>query len=624
VETTLNTQTPATPTRTQLESVIIRFAGDSGDGMQLTGTRFTETAALAGNDIATLPDYPAEIRAPAGSLAGVSGFQLQFSSEDIFTAGDHPHVLIAMNPAALRRNLSDLAAGTTLVLDEDQFTPKNLQRAGFEANPLEDGTLETFVVHKVPITKMTVGALESITELTSRDKERCKNFFSLGLSYWMFGRSLAPTQAWIDRKFGDTPVGRANALALQKGYDFGITAELGAAYEVPAARDVAPGVYRSITGNMATAYGFAAAAHLAQRDLVLASYPITPASDILHALSALKGMGIRTIQAEDEIAAVCMAIGASYGGAIGLTTSSGPGIALKSEAISLALSAELPLVVANVQRAGPSTGMPTKVEQADLLQSLYGRHGEAPLVVVAPGTPSECFSMAIEAVRLATKYMTPVIYLSDAYIANGAEPWKVPDVSALPSIRVSPPPLPTEEAPFVPFARDPETLARAWAVPGMAGMEHRVGGLEKEDGTGNISYDPANHQRMTDLREEKIARIAHDIPPLDVEGDRDADLLVLGWGSTYGATRAAVARARRAGHRLAHAHFRYLSPFPANTEEVLRSFSKVLIPEVNQGQLARVLRGAFGVDITSYTRTEGRPFRVSELYERMLVMLEKS
>lgn len=618
-----NTQSPEGTGAEERDSVIIRFAGDSGDGMQLTGTRFTETSALAGNDIATLPDYPAEIRAPAGSLGGVSGFQLQFASHDVYTPGDRPDVLVAMNPAALARNVGDLEPGATVVVDTDTFVDKNLNRAGFDVDPLEDGTLSAYTVHSVQISKLTLDALADITSLTKREKERCRNFFALGLTFWMFGRDLSPTRQWIDQKFGvGSDVAKANRTALQKGYDYGITAELGTPVTVKAAPAAESGTYRSITGNLAMAYGFAATTHLAERELVLASYPITPASDILHAMSGLKTFGVRTIQAEDEIAAVAMAIGASYGGAIGLTTSSGPGIALKSEAISLAISAELPLVVVDVQRAGPSTGMPTKVEQADLFQALYGRHGEAPLVVLAPSTPSECFDMAVEAVRIATKYMTPVMILSDAYLANGAEPWKVPDVSTLPHIAVQNATAEGLEGEFHPFVRDEDTLARPWAVPGTPGLEHRIGGLEKADITGHISYDPANHERMSHLRAEKIARVAHDVPELAVEGDADADTLVLGWGSTYGPIRAAVERTRAEGYKVAQAHLRYLSPMPANTAEVLAKYDRILLPEKNLGQLAKVLRAEYGVEVTPYSRITGLPFRAAEIHDRLLELME--
>lgn len=595
------------------ESVVIRFAGDSGDGMQLTGDRFTETAALAGNDIATLPDYPAEIRAPAGSIGGVSGFQVQFSSDQIYTAGDTPDVLVAMNPAALKSNLSELEPGALILVDVDQFTDRNLKRANWANNPLEDDTLGAFRVLEVPITSMTVESLKDAEGLTRAEKERSKNLFSLGLTYYMFGRDMSSTQSWIKTRFGKLPhIRDANLTALQKGYDFGVTIEaVSHKVEVPAAQ-IEPGVYRSITGNQATALGFAAAAHMAKRPVVQATYPITPASDILHELAPLKNHGVVTIQAEDEIAAAGMAIGASYAGAIGMTSSSGPGIALKGEAIGLAVAVELPLIVVNVQRAGPSTGMPTKVEQADLAQALYGRHGEAPLVVVAPQSASDCFDAAFESVRIATKYMTPVMLLSDGYVANSAEPWRIPDASKLPDISVKN--AVAGDDPFVPFARDPETLSRAWAVPGTAGLEHRIGGLERQDGAGNISMAPSNHQAMTDLREEKIARIANDIPEQEVFGDAEGgDVLLIGWGGTYGALRSAAIRARRRGQSVSHAHIRYLSPFPKNLEEVLKSFKTVIVAELNSGQLAHVLRGKFLVDVKSFTKVEGMPFRVTEI-----------
>lgn len=595
------------------ESVVIRFAGDSGDGMQLTGDRFTETAALAGNDIATLPDFPAEIRAPAGSLGGVSGFQIQFSSDEIYTAGDRPDVLVAMNPAALKTNVGDLEPGALIVVDSDQFTDRNLKRADWAGNPLEDDSLSAYRLLPVPITSMTVESLKEVEGLTTREKERSKNFFSLGLTYYMFGRDMSTTQSWIKNRFAKMPnVRDANTIALQKGYDFGVTIEaVSHQVEVPAAK-IEPGVYRSITGNQATALGFAAAAQIGKRPIVQATYPITPASDILHALAPLKNFGVVTVQAEDEIAAAAMAIGASYAGAVGMTSSSGPGIALKGEAIGLAVAVELPLVVVNVQRAGPSTGMPTKVEQADLAQALYGRHGEAPLVVIAPESASDCFEGAYESVRIATKYMTPVMLLTDGYVANSAEPWKIPDVSTLPQIAVENA-VATDE-PFVPFARDPETLARPWAVPGTPGLEHRIGGLERHDGSGNINMSPPNHQRMTDLRQEKIDRIALDIPEQDVFGnDQGGDTLLIGWGGTYGALRSATIRARRQGMDVSHAHIRYLSPFPRNLDAILKNYKSVIVAELNNGQLAHVLRGKYLVDIESFTKVEGMPFRVSEI-----------
>lgn len=583
--------------------------------MQLTGARFTETSALAGNDIATFPDYPAEIRAPAGSLGGVSGFQIQFASDPIFTPGDRPDVLIAMNPAALARNVGELPEGAVIIVDEDQFTDKNITRAGFDGSPLEDGSLDRFRAHPVPITKATLTALEGVDELTKRQKERCRNFFALGVSFWMYGRSLEPTIAWIDTKFGaESPVAAANRLALRKGYDFGETAEIFASPVVVEAAEIAPGTYRSVTGNQAIALGLAVAGQLAERDVVYAGYPITPASDVLHELSRMKHFSVKTIQAEDEIAAACVAIGASYGGSLGVTASSGPGIALKGEAIGLAVCAELPLIILNVQRAGPSTGMPTKVEQADLNMVLFGRNGESPMVVLAAQSPSDCFDIAIEAARLSTKYMVPVFVLSDAYVANGAEPWRLPDAESLPNIAVS---NRTDPEGFEPFRRDPETLARPWAVPGTPGLEHRVGGLEKAENTGHISYDPANHQRMSELRQEKVDRIANDIAPLEVTGAANADTLILSWGSTFGAVRAATLELQAAGKSVAHAHLRHLSPFPRNLQEVLAKHDRVLVPELNMGQLAAVIRGRFLVDAVSIAKIEGQPFKVSELVSRI-------
>ncbi len=610
--------TTTNPSTANPDRVVIRFAGDSGDGMQLTGARFTETSAIAGNDIATFPDYPAEIRAPAGSLGGVSGFQIQFASTPIFTPGDRPDVLIAMNPAALARNVAELPKGAVIIVDEDQFTDKNIARAGFDQSPLGDGSLDRFRTHPVPITKATLTALEEV-DLTKRQKERCRNFFALGVSFWMYGRSLAPTIEWIRNKFGDSVVAEANKIALQKGYDYGMTAEIFASPVVVKAAKIAPGTYRSITGNQALALGLAVAGQLADREVVYAGYPITPASDVLHELSRMKHFSVKTIQAEDEIAAACVAIGASYGGSLGVTASSGPGIALKGEAIGLAVSTELPLVILNVQRAGPSTGMPTKVEQADLNMSLFGRNGESPMVVVAAQGPSDCFDMAIEAVRLATKYMVPVFVLSDAYVANGAEPWKLPSVDSLPDIRVE---NHTDPEGFEPFMRDPETLARPWAIPGTPGLEHRIGGLEKAENTGHISYDPENHQRMSELRQQKVDNIANDIPELEVFGD-DADTLVLSWGSTYGSVRAATSELQRGGASIAHAHLRYLSPFPANLAEVLANHKRVLIPELNMGQLAAVIRSTFPVEVESVAKIQGQPFKVSELVERISDSLGK-
>lgn len=617
--------TPTPSSSTARSHVILRFAGDSGDGMQLTGSRFTETSALLGNDVATLPDFPAEIRAPAGTLAGVSGFQLQFSSEDIYTAGDRPDVLVAMNPAALAKNLGDLEPGATLIIDIDAFNDRNLNRAGYLGNPLEDGTLGAFQVHTLPMTQLTVGALEAVEGLTNREKERCKNFFALGLTCWMFSRPLEPTLAWIDTRFGaETPVGQANREALRKGWDFGLTTEAFAhRVEVqPAA--LPPGTWRNITGNQATALGFLAASHAADRPLFLGSYPITPASDILHELSRHHAHGVQTFQAEDEIAAICAAIGAAWGGSIALTTSSGPGISLKAEAMGLALMVELPLIIANIQRGGPSTGLPTKTEQSDLLQALHGRHGESPMAVVAPSSAADCFQMAVEAVRIATRWMTPVLFLSDGYIANGSEPWRIPDLDSLPDLRIEAPVAAEDGSAFLPYGRDPETLARPWATPGIPGLEHRVGGLEKSDGTGHISYGAENHEYMVALRQRKIEGIASALPPLEVEGDADADLLVVGWGGTEGSLRSAVRALQARGHRVARTHFRYLNPFPSNTEELLRRYPNVVVAELNSGQLASVLKSRFLLPVESITKVQGQPFRTAELVERLLPYLAKA
>lgn len=611
------TREPELPTQ-ELERVTIRFAGDSGDGMQLTGTQFTRTAAVFGNDISTLPDYPAEIRAPAGSLPGVSGFQISFSSTDIHTPGDEPDVLVAMNPAALKTNIGDLPAGGALIVNSDAFTAANLAKASYASNPLTDGTLKPYVTFEIPISTLNERSLEGL-EMTSKQKDLTKNFFALGLMFWLYERSMDATIAWIDAKFSARPViAEANKRALKAGYAFGETTEIfHTHYRVRPAK-LEAGTYRNITGNEATALGFLAASRLAERSLFYGSYPITPASDILHQLSGFKAFGVRTFQAEDEIAAIGAAIGASYGGALGLTASSGPGIALKSEAMGLAVMTELPLVIIDVQRAGPSTGMPTKNEQADLLQVMFGRNGDSPMPVVAPATPGDCFDMSIEAARIALKYMTPVAYLSDAFLANGSEPWRIPSVEDLPSIAV---PNATDPATFRPYQRDPQTLSRPWAVPGTPGLEHRIGGLEKADVTGNVSYDPDNHHRMQQLRAAKVAGIARDIPPLEVYGPTRGDLLILGWGSTFGAIRSAVERLHADGRSVAHAHLRHLNPFPVNTSEVLRSYRRVLIPEVNLGQLLMLIRSAYLVDAIGYDRVRGKPFRIAEIIteaERLL------
>ncbi|MEI7742647.1 MAG: 2-oxoacid:acceptor oxidoreductase subunit alpha [Chloroflexota bacterium] len=596
-----------------LDRVTIRFAGDSGDGMQLTGTQFTRTAAVFGNDISTFPDYPAEIRAPAGSLPGVSGFQISFSASDIHTPGDAPDVLVAMNPAALKTNLYDLPAGAAIIVNSDAFTPSNLSKANYAANPLTDDSLKQYKLFPVPIGTLNAAALEGL-DMTSKQVDLTKNFFALGLMFWLYERSMEPTIAWIVSKFGGRPVvAEANTRALKAGYAFGETTEMfHQTYRVPKAR-LPRGTYRNITGNEATALGFLTAARAAKRDLFYGSYPITPATDILQYLATYKSFGVRTFQAEDEIAAMGSTIGAAYGGALALTGTSGPGVALKTEAMGLAVMTELPVVIVNVQRAGPSTGLPTKVEQADLFQAIFGRNGEAPMPVVAPATPGDCFDMAIEASRLALKYMTPVMYLSDAFVGNGAEPWKVPSLDDLPDISV--PNAVKTDARFMPYGRDPETLSRPWAVPGTPGLEHRIGGLEKLDGLGTVSYDTENHHRMTVLRRDKIAGIANDIADLEIFGPERGDLLILGWGSTYGALRSAAERLQAEGKSVAHAQLRHLFPFPKNTLEVLRSYKTVLIPELNLGQLWFVIRGTYLVDAISYGRVRGKPFRIAEIVD---------
>jgi 2-oxoglutarate/2-oxoacid ferredoxin oxidoreductase subunit alpha len=594
----------------ELERVTIRFAGDSGDGMQLTGTQFTRTAAVFGNDISTFPDYPAEIRAPAGSLAGVSGFQISFSSSDIHTPGDGPDVLVAMNPAALKANLVDLPAGAAIIVNSDAFTPGNLAKAAYASNPLADGSLKSFTVFEVPITTLNARSADGLG-LTSKQVDLTKNFFTLGLVFWLYERSMEPTVRWIEQRFRARPeIAEANRRALHAGYAFGETTELfHTTYRVLPAR-LEPGTYRNITGNEATALGFLAASELAGRELFYASYPITPASDILHALSGYKSFGVKTFQAEDEIAAMGAAIGASYGGSLGLTGTSGPGLALKSEALNLAVMTELPVVVVDVQRGGPSTGLPTKTEQSDLLQAMFGRNGESPIPILAPATPGECFEYAIEAWRIALKYMTPVLFLTDGYIGNGAEPWRIPDVADLPHIGR---PNHSDKATFQPYARDPETLARPWAVPGTPGLEHRIGGLEKADVSGAVSYDPENHHRMTMLRDAKVAGIVRDIPDLEVFGPERGDLLLLGWGSTYGAIRSATERLQAGGRSVAHAHLRYINPFPSNLEEVLRSYRTVLVPELNLGQLRMLVRARFLVDAHGFNLVRGKPFKISEV-----------
>ena len=595
----------------KLDRVVVRFAGDSGDGMQLTGSRFTDATAMVGNDLATLPDFPAEIRAPAGTPHGVSAFQIHFASRDILTPGDHPNVLVAMNPAALITNVGTLERGGTVIVNEDGFTDPNLRKAGYESNPLEDGSLDDYQIFRVPMTSMTVRATEDIEEISARDAARCKNVFALGLVSWMYGRPTEPTVAWIEKKFADAPgLAAANLAAFRAGYNFGETAELLAVhYEVDAA-PAPPGTYRNVNGTQALAYGLVAAAVQSGLGLFYASYPITPASELLHSLSRHHRLGVRTIQAEDEIAAVNMALGAAFSGHLGVTATSGPGMDLKAETIGLAVAYELPLVVVDVQRAGPSTGMPTKTEAADLMMALYGRHGESPLPVIAASTPSDCFDCAIEAARIAVTHRTPVILLTDTFLANSSEPWKLPDVASLPSID---PNFATDPTGFMPYARD-ANLARPWAVPGTPGLRHRIGGLEKEDGTGNISYAPANHEHMTHLRAERVARVS--VPDIEVDDPDGASLLVLGWGSSYGAIQGAARRLRREqGLRVATAHIKHLNPLPANTGEVLRSYKRVLVPEMNMGQLVKILRAEFLVDCESYTKVDGLPIFTRDMME---------
>lgn len=601
----------------EIETVTIRFAGDSGDGMQLTGTQFTNTSAVVGNDISTLPDFPAEIRAPAGSLPGVSGFQLNFSSRDIRTPGDQPNVLVAMNPAALKVNLPDLEEGGTIIINSDEFNKENLKKAGYEANPLEDETLKGYRVHKLPITTLNIRALqEAEVQLSRKEMDRCKNFFALGVLYWLYDRPAEPSLEWIRVKFAKNPeVLKANEIALKTGYNFADTTEVFTTHYKVRKAVIAPGKYRKITGNEATAIGFVTAAELVGQPLFYGSYPITPASDILHELSRHKNFGVKTFQAEDEIAAVCAAIGASFAGHVGVTGTSGPGVALKQEAIGLAVMTELPLVIINVQRGGPSTGLPTKTEQADLFQAVWGRNGECPAIVVAPATPADCFHMAIEAVRLAFKYMTPVFYLSDGYLANGAEPWLVPNVDELPQIPVQ---FTTEPENFLPYARDPETLSRPYALPGTPGLEHRIGGIEKQHETGNVNYEPENHHFMVMMRQAKVDRAVQDVPDVEVYGDAEGGkVLVVGWGSTYGSITSAVERMREEGKPVSSIHLKHLNPFPANLGEVLRRFEKVIVPEMNLGQLCTMIRAKYLVDAVAFSKVKGRPFQIREIVRKV-------
>lgn len=598
-----------------VESVVIRFCGDSGDGMQLAGTQFTNVSAVFGNDVSTLPDFPAEIRAPAGSLFGVSGFQVCFSSDDVYTPGDDVDTLVAMNPAALKTNLSDLKRGGTLIVNEDAFDKGNLQKAHYESNPLEDddGQLAGYRLHKVPMTRLTRDSVDGLG-LSVREADRCKNFFALGLVFWLYDRDSTPTEDWVKSKFAKHPsIVEANLRALKAGYNYGFSTEqFTVHYAVPAA-ELEPGRYRKITGNEAVAMGLATAAKLAEQELFYGGYPITPASDILHELSKLKRFGIRTFQAEDEIAAITSVVGAAFGGAIAVTASSGPGIALKGEGIGLGVITELPMVIVNVQRGGPSTGLPTKTEQSDLFLSYFGRNGDCPMPVIAARSPSDCFDMAQEAVRIAVEHMTPVFLLTDGYIANGAEPWKIPAVSDLRKIQIQHPTKSNANGDgFQPYLRN-ENLVRPWAIPGTPGLEHRLGGLEKADGSGNVSYDPDNHENMTRIRAEKVRKIADSIPEQTVDGPDSGDLLVVSWGGTYGAVKSACAESRRQGKSVAHCHLNYINPFPKNLGQILQNYKKVLIPELNAGQLWVILRALYLVDAISFSKVKGKPFLIGEL-----------
>lgn len=605
----------------EIGDVVIRFAGDSGDGMQLTGDRFTDASAVFGNDLATMPNFPAEIRAPAGTIAGVSSFQVHISSHETLTPGDRPGVLVAMNPAALKANIKELVPGGTLIVNEDSFEVRNLEKAGYIGNPLDDGSLAAYRVIQIPMTSITMKATKDLG-VKPRDAQRAKNLFALGLVSWMYTRPVDTTIAWIEKKFaGKEKVVAANIAAFRAGFNFGETAELfDHPYTVAPAR-LEPGVYRNISGNVATAFGLIAASQCAKLPLFYASYPITPASDILHELSNLKNFGVRTIQSEDEIAAIGAVVGAAFAGQLAVTATSGPGVDLKAETLGLAVSAELPLLVIDVQRGGPSTGLPTKTEQADLMLAMYGRHGEAPMPIVAAKSPSHCFDATIEAARIALKYRTPVFLLTDGFLANGAEPWRLPSVSDLPDISVPFAVSTNHEGEFWPFLRDPETLARPWAIPGTEGLEHRIGGIEKQDGSGNIDYDPGNHELMTQLRAAKVAGIAKDIPLVEVDDPGSASLLVLGWGSTWGVAQQAVRQARARGLSVAHAHLVHVNPFPTNLGEVLARYQHCLIPEMNTGQLARLVRAEFLVDAKTISKVQGLPFRASEIEEAIVETL---
>ena len=603
------------------DRVTIRFAGDSGDGMQLAGNRFTDSTALYGNDFSTLPDFPAEIRAPAGSLAGVSAFQISFSNQRIHTPGDAPDTLVAMNPAALKMNLGDLPRGGLVIVNEEAFTTTNLKKAGYATNPLNDGSLNDYRIISVPLTKLAVEAAREFP-VSVQQAERTRNLAALGLVCWLYGRDLESTLQWVAVKFEKNPaIVHANQSALRAGFNYGETAELADASVRVGPAKLSPGEYRNITGNQATSLGIVAAAHLSGQSVVYASYPITPASDILELLASYRNFGVKTVQAEDEIAAAGMALGAAFGGALGVTGTSGPGLALKAETVGLAVSTELPLVILDIQRAGPSTGMPTKTEQGDLLQACFGRNSESPVCIVAPSSPGDCFYLAIEAIRIAQKYMTPVIFLSDTYLGNTSEPWIVPAIDDIPPIEIH---HRTDPEGFAPFTRDPETLARPYALPGTPGLEHRVGGLEKADGSGDVSYDPLNHQRMVDLRSEKIERIAQDVPAIEVEGPQEGAVLVLGWGSTRGAILSAAAQARAEGVPVSTAHLRHLNPFPRNLGAVLRRFQRVLIPENNSGQLRLLIRAKYLIDAQGLNKVMGKPFTAVEIAEGIIRLSEES
>ena len=602
------------------DSVVIRFAGDSGDGMQLTGTQFTNTSAVFGNDVSTMPDFPAEIRAPVGTLAGVSGFQVNFSNRDILTPGDAAQILVAMNPAALKASLSDVETHGTIIINTDAFSQANLRKAGYESDPRHDDSLKEYKIIEVPLTSLNREALKGIEGLSTKEKDRSQNFFALGLAFWMFDRSLDVTVDWINKKFAKTPAVReGNIRALETGYNFGDTSRIfQQRYRIRPA-SLPPGTYRKVTGNNALAMGFVTAARKMGKPLFYGTYPITPASDILHALAPLRNFDVRTFQAEDEIAAMGSVIGAAFGGALAVTGTSGPGIALKSEAMNLALVLELPMVIVNVQRGGPSTGLPTKVEQSDLLQAMFGRNGESPMAILAPSNPSDCFDVAIEACRLAVRTMSPVIILSDGFLANSSEPWMIPNADNIAPIEYSHPEgiSGNGHEPFLSYKRDPDTMARPWAIPGTPGLEHRIGGLSKAPVTGNVSYNPLHHEQMVRERAEKIARLAEFIPEQDVFGPASGELLLLSWGGTFGSVRSAVAQAQRRGLSVAHAHLRYLNPFPRNLRDILGRYRQVIVPELNGGQLAFLLRGRYALDIQSYTKVHGRPFTIGEISHKI-------